>query len=197
MVCDKLDPVPATKIKNRFKVVRGDGFHGMNRMKVPVHHTLKKSFYIALMESWYSWDPAVFDEIISKLKEKGKSEKEIESLYVFHTTLFLSCCPRIVLPPSVLYWRVRAVFAFYGPMECPHTNKPLFNTRAWKKANNLLKEILEGYYSDIPGESYYRYRTDDNGEIRKNSLEMPLIECRQGTSDTEATHRQLRVVYRN
>jgi hypothetical protein len=68
---------------------------------------------------------------------------------------------------------------------------------AWGKANNLLKEILEGFFSDIPGVLYYRYCIDENGEQILNLLGFPLIECWRGTSDTKATHCQLRVGYQN
>jgi hypothetical protein len=40
---------------------------------------------------------------------------------------------------------------------CPHTNKPLFNKIAWGKPSNPLKEIIKGYYSDIPGVYDYIY----------------------------------------
>ena len=56
-----------------------------------------------------------------------------------------------MLPPSQLYWRVRAVFEIYGPMQDQKTGKPLFGDEAWKKANGVLKEILLGHCSDHPG----------------------------------------------
>jgi hypothetical protein len=58
----------------------------------------------------------------------------------------------------------------YGNKICPNINKPLFHNTAWKKANNLLKEILDGFYSDIPGVSYYRFKLNDNGDIAHNFL---------------------------
>jgi len=196
MKCSKLDEPPA-EINDVYKVVTGDGYHFVNRPQVPMHHTMKKSFFFAFMEAWYAWDPAKFALVVEKLKEEGNSEKEVEELYFFNTAIFLGCCPRIVPPPSVLYWRVRAVFAFFGPMICPNTGKPLFNDRAWGKANNLLKEVLMGYGSDVPGESYYRFLLDSNGEIARNRIGLRMVQCCRGTSDVEASHRQLRVTYRN
>ena len=196
ITCDKLDK-PPKKIYDKFKATQGDGYHGMSRPKVPVMHSLKKAFYIALMEAWYTWEPEKFGAIVEKLSTEGKSKKEIENIYIFNTSTFLACCPRVVPPPSILYWRLRAVFAFYGTKVCPHTSKPLFNDLAWAKVNNLLKEVLDGYYSDIPGIAYYRYRINEKGEQMFNSLGFAMIECWRGTSDTEAVHRQIRVGYRS
>ena len=39
-----------------------------------------------------------------------------------------------MLPPSKLYWRVRAVFELYGRIKDKTTGAPLFNEAAWKKA---------------------------------------------------------------
>jgi hypothetical protein len=54
-----------------------------------------------------------------------------------------------VLPPRLLYWHVHAVFAIFGNKVDSKTKKPLlFNVQAWKKANNIMKEILLEYYSN-------------------------------------------------
>lgn len=196
MDCPHLNPPPAV-IKDVFKSVTGDGYHFMERPPVPVRHSLKKAYKVALMEAWYSWNPEGFNEVVDKLKAEGKSDEQIEAVFFFNTAIFLGCVGRTVPRPSVLYWRVRAVFAFYGVKVCSHTGKPLFNETSWKKANNVLEEILKGYASDVPGETYYRLRLNDNGDIIKNRLGIPMIDCCRGTSDVEAFHRWLRVVFRN
>ena len=56
-----------------------------------------------------------------------------------------------VLPPKQLYLRVRAVYALFGPKIDTKTHKPLFNDTSWKKAKNVLDEILAGNVSDPPG----------------------------------------------
>jgi hypothetical protein len=45
---------------------------------------------------------------------------------------------------------VRAVYEVYGPATDSETGAPLFNSRAWKTAKNVLKEILAGHASDPP-----------------------------------------------
>ena len=70
----------------------------------------------------------------------------------------------MVLPPSLLYPRVRAVFQLYGNMVDAKTSVPLFNKTNWGRANNVLKEILAGHASDPPGVSFYQQRLNAKGE---------------------------------
>jgi hypothetical protein len=43
-----------------------------------------------------------------------------------------------------------AIVAFETKMDSS-TGSPLFNMGAWAKANNILEEIQQGYFSDPPG----------------------------------------------
>ena len=67
---------------------------------------------------------------------------------------------------------------FYAPS---HPGKPFFNAAAWKKANNLLKEIRAGLYSDPPGMRMYTYKME-NGKVKRNKYGMKMIECIRGTN---------------
>ena len=69
------------------------------------------------------------------------------------------------------------MYALYGNMTDSKTKKPLFNARAWKKANRVLKDILLGYYSDPPGIEMYTKKLRPNGSIKKNKYHMEMIEC--------------------
>merc|ERR1719223_2289639 len=104
----------------------------MNRPRVPVKHEVKKIFYWSLHNAFYVWNTE---------KMAGLTDDDIESMRYYNAKLFTRCVDREVPPPSILYWRVRAVFALYGPMIDSKTKKPLFNARAWTKANGVLKEI--------------------------------------------------------
>jgi hypothetical protein len=75
------------------------------------------------------------------------------------------------------------------------SKKPLFNARAWRKANNVLKEILLGYYSDPPGFSFYTNRLDKQGEPMVDQFRLALLNCNRGTNDVEAIHKQLVALY--
>ena len=70
------------------------------------------------------------------------------------------------------------------------SKKPLFNAEAWNKADNVLKEIMCGFYSDPPGFEMYNKKLR-NGKVMQNKYGMDMIECCRGTNRTEAYHKQL------
>ena len=141
---------PPDEIVNYFRAVLGDIFHGCDRCKIPMKHEYKKGYYVALREAFLEWDKDILEEFERRLKAAGWSEKEIKNAQYFNSEMFRKCVPRVAPPPNELYWRVRAVFRFYGDME-DSKGKKLFNDAAWKRANRLLEEIKLGYYSDPPG----------------------------------------------
>ena len=89
------------------------------------------------------------------------------------------------------YLRVRAVFEKMGNMTDSSTGKPLFNTTARKKANNVLKEILEGNAANLPGVEYYTQRLDSKGQPKVDRHGRALLDCERGTNRTEAAHKQI------
>mmetsp|Transcript_21287 Transcript_21287/g.32153 ORF Transcript_21287/g.32153 Transcript_21287/m.32153 type:complete len:343 (+) Transcript_21287:103-1131(+) len=172
--------------QDNYKAVQGDSYHGMNRFYIPMRHSFKKKIYVALKEAWFAWEPRMMQLICNKMKNSGDSEEDVKKILAWSA-----------LPSSKLYWRVRACISLYGKMICPNSGKPLFNDEAWKKARNLLKEIIEGYYSDIPGETYYRFLIDEKGRPVMKSWGFQKIECCRGTNRTEAVHRQYCATFRN
>jgi hypothetical protein len=113
----------------------------------------------------------------------------------YNSQLFLSCIEHVVPQPSILYWGVRAVFALYGPMIDSGPGKPLFTKKCWKKADGVLKEILLGLYSDLPGTSMYTKKLKNNSTVMKNKYGMIIIECHHGTNQTENYHKNLTVTF--
>ena len=163
--CSGLSPAPSPEsIRDNFSAVLGDPFHAIDRTKVPVKHEAKKAFFVALREAFFVWNTAKLEEFEGLLREKGWSDKEIENARFYSSEMFRACVDRVVPPPSVLYWRVRAVYVLYGRMIDSKTGKKLFNDKVWTKADNVLKEILTGYYSDPPGIEWYTPRLDDEGD---------------------------------
>ena len=189
--CPHLDAPPSPKdITNQYSSVLGDGFHAIHRPKVPTEHDSKKAYFVALQEAFYAWDPKKLEELKAHMRAAGQDDKDIEAEMYFNSKFFRACVPRRMLPPKQLYWRVRAVFVTYGGKRDAKSNKPLFNDRAWTKANNILTEILAGYYSDPPGYSFYSIKTKPNGEADTNKYGMVLYDCDRSTSGTEAKHKQ-------
>jgi hypothetical protein len=52
----------------------------------------------------------------------------------------------------------------FGPMTDAKTKAPLFNNAAWKKANNVLKEILASNATDPLGMVFYLQQLTAKGE---------------------------------
>jgi hypothetical protein len=71
----------------------------------------------------------------------------------------------------------------------PKLNVPLFNKAAWEKADNILKEISLGVYSDPPGLQMYHPQLNAKGGPAKDKLGYQLIECDRGTNNVENGHR--------
>jgi hypothetical protein len=83
------------------------------------------------------------------------------------------------------------VYALFGEQIDSQTKQPLFNVAGWKKAKNVLGEIIEGYASDPPGLDLYHYKLDSAGNPKYNSIGMPLLHCLRGTNITECHHKQM------
>jgi hypothetical protein len=151
----KLSPPPDGEIADVYSAVLGDGFHFIDRAKVPMTHPYKKGYFVAMRDAWYAWDPIILEKVKASLRESGLTEDDIAAKQYFNVAFFRERVPRVVLPPSALYWRVRAVYETFGPAVDSDTGKPLFNDAAWAKADNVLKEIVSGHASDPPGFVFY------------------------------------------
>ena len=151
-----------------------------------MHHEAKKGYYVALRQAFFQWDTDKLAEVISALKDvEGKSDADIEAMMYYNVDYFRQRVPRIVLPPSQLYPRVRAVFELYGQAKDSETDAPLFNNNAWKAAKNVLKEILAGLASDPPGVSFYSHRLNSNGDLAYDNHGIALLNC-----SNQSAHKQ-------
>lgn len=196
LCCDKLDAPPKPEqIVNRYSSILGDVFHAMDRAKVPVKHEAKKGYFVALREAMLPWDVNGIRELETKMRESGMEAEEIEAQKYYNARLFRECVQRRVPPPNELYWRVRAVYALYGNIVDSKTKKPLFNKKAWKKANNVLLDILAGYYSDPPDLDFYTKKLGKSGEVVQNRYGLDVVECFRGTNRTESYHKNLTVTF--
>jgi hypothetical protein len=137
-VVSMLDVAPTT-IDDRHFSVLGDSFHFMDIPKVPMHHDGKKGYFVALRQAWFQWDLIKLSDVKAILhEERGVNNAAIEAMLYYDVDYFCVRVPCIVLPPSLLYWQVCAVYEMYGPMLNSKTKAPLLNKAAWKKANSVL-----------------------------------------------------------
>lgn len=190
----KLD-APPDQIVNRFSSITGDAFHFQDRAKVPMHHEVKKAYHVALRDAWMIFDPVVLEEVKDVLRKNGFTEDDIDARMYYDFDYFRQRVPRRVPPPSVHYWRVRRVFELFGSIEDSKTKQPLFNDAAWRRANNVLLEILEGHAADAPGYVPYHQRLDSKGQPAVDQYSLALLDCSRGTSDTECAHKQIITAY--
>jgi hypothetical protein len=167
----------------------------MDRPNVSVKHEFKKPYFVALQEAFLAWRPELLADVKEILGSYGFSKEDIDARMYYDVGFFREQVDRRVLPPRQLYWRVRAVYAVFRNKIDSKSKKPLFNKRAWKKANNVVKEILVGYYSDPPGFSFYTNRLNRKGEPMEDKFGLALLNCNRGTNDVEAIHKQLVAIY--
>jgi hypothetical protein len=55
--------------------VLGDAFHHMDRAKVPVHHSFKNGFFVALRRAWFMFEPTAYEALKAKLRAGGLTDK--------------------------------------------------------------------------------------------------------------------------
>ena len=130
-----LGPIPDS-VKgnvNTYSAVLGDIFHFIDRIKVPIHHELKKAWKAALSRSFFIFDEKIMKIVTDALKkERNMSDKDIEKMLYYNTKFFYKRVPRVCPPSSVLYYRVRAVYDVYAH-RVDSSGRPLLNEAAKKK----------------------------------------------------------------
>lgn len=171
-----------------------DGFHVLSRVKVPEKHELKKAIKIAFMKALYSYDEMKLQEVIATLKSNGWTDREITSTLYYRPGFFSKRVERTCLQ---LYFRVRAVIVTFASKLNSKSGKPLFNGEAFKQWNNILNEILLGYYSDPPDHSFYSFDLDSEGWPKQDKYGLQIIRSTRGTSYVENVHRQYSATFDN
>ena len=160
-----------TKVEPKLTArVLGDLFHIMDRVKVPMHHDFKAVFQ-ALWALFFIMD-AGNAEIAKKFMGKKGRSWSIDMTFNFS---YIALRVKIMAPPPhMLYFRVKAVFDFFGENKDTKTRSLLLNHKARKKSYCVLKAILRGGYYDLPGPLYrlYYQKTDAYGGymVKKDSL---------------------------
>mmetsp|Transcript_6290 Transcript_6290/g.14227 ORF Transcript_6290/g.14227 Transcript_6290/m.14227 type:complete len:95 (-) Transcript_6290:1234-1518(-) len=74
-------------------------------------------YSVAFSEAMLCWNKDKLAELEAHMRKGGMDQSDIDKARYFNPSLFLACVDRRALPPSLLYWRVRAVFVTYGNMK--------------------------------------------------------------------------------
>ena len=101
-----------------------------------------------------------------------------------------------MLPPSFLYGQVRAVLVVYCTKLDADSKKSLFNKRAWKKANNLLEVLLDGFISNPPDLPLCLHQLNKKGDSKIDSDGFYLYHYIRETNLIELFHKSLVSAYR-
>ena len=154
-----------------------DAWHAMARIKVPKNHGFRHTFARALRDAIFVPDQRDREQISAYLESQHSSW---DSMLRTKAKWLWRRCKRIIPPPEQLYPAVSMVFQTFGPLRDAATNAPLFNARAVKDANNVLKLIQGGLLSDPIGINLYAQMGVD-----KQNGNLPLYRCWRGTNTAE------------
>ena len=133
-----------------------------------------------MREDFFAWDP----DMLQKVKDKKKkihnlSDDDIDSDMHFNADWWRERVFRKILPPSLLYWRVRSVYMFYGDKVDTSSKKMLFNKLAWNKANNVLQKIPDGNVSDPPNLQLYMHQLNKKGNLKKTRISFTCVTAQE------------------
>jgi hypothetical protein len=154
-----------------------DIWHAMARIKIPKEHGFRRPFARALRDAMLIPDIDGKKQIEAYLTSIGSSWDDVLQ---FNAKWLWKRCKRTIPPPELLYPLVKEVYLTYGPLLDCKTKQPLFNSRAWKDAGNVLKAIQAGLLSDPPGVPLYFQMGVD-----KKRGNLPIYRCARGTNSVE------------
>jgi hypothetical protein len=154
-----------------------DVWHAMAHIKVSKEHGFRRPFARALRDAILVPDAADKTRISLYLASVDTSWEDVLR---FNASWLWKHCKRIIPPPEQLYPLVKDVYAAFGSLLDAKTKQPLFNSRAWKDAGNVLKAIKAGFLSDPPGiPLYFQIGVD------KRHGNLPIYRCARGTNNAE------------
>ena len=132
-------PEPPQNIIDQYSAVLGSPFHACHRLLTPAGHEYNKPFFVSLSEAIYAWDEDDMEILYESIKKRlDMNINKFKLMRYYRRKYFCKRVRRHILPPSKLYWRVRATFEIYGNKKDSDSGKPLFNNRIWSKVKTVL-----------------------------------------------------------
>ncbi|KIK51784.1 hypothetical protein GYMLUDRAFT_251766 [Collybiopsis luxurians FD-317 M1] len=141
-----IESAPSLSESELYTRIKKDLFHAFHMIEVPANHGLKSTFSRIMRDHILSWDPVICERIDKVCREKLSTT--FEGMLARNPKWIQRRCPRYVPPPSVLVTVLQYVFQVFGHAKDAKTGVPLFNERAWQKANAVLDLARNGYLSD-------------------------------------------------
>ena len=168
----------------------------MLRPEVPQNHEYLNAYYYAMTNAMLTWDGEDLNRVKDILLDTDEwTEEDFDSALFYKPLFFKYRVKRIAPDVPFLYFAVRAVYVTFGNKRDSQTGEPLFDDAAWKKAQELLDEIKEGYYTDPPNTSsdapyaWYGYHFDDDEKtVRRDRYGIKMLNCRRGIKEAGQRH---------
>ena len=117
----------------------GDLFHYIDWPNILLHHEHKKSHKVTFLEAFLACNSNKLTKLKFAMNQDGISNADIKKKIYFNCDMFKECVDQRVLPPSLPYWQVCAVFISFENTMDSKSKKPLSNKMKWGKSDNILK----------------------------------------------------------
>lgn len=106
----------------------------------------------------------------------GLSVEEVEKKFEENYNYILARVQRHIPPPEQLMARLQSIHQIYASIEDHRTGQKLFNAKAQKEWDNLMKHVQSGCLSDAPGIPLYRDRDEKR---MRTGRRKPFYTCQQ------------------
>ncbi|PBL04493.1 hypothetical protein ARMGADRAFT_1070940 [Armillaria gallica] len=173
-LCKIIDSPPDSH--SEYQHIKKDIFHAFHMIPLPINHGLRLLFLCALHDHLMRWDPVMqkcLDGICRKM-----FNLTFEEMLAQRPRFIAARCPCHAPSPSILVPALKFIFDTFGNATDAKTGTPLFNKKAWEKANAVLELAHEGYLSDMDGVILYEKSKVDQFGIQKWT-------CLHGTNKVE------------
>ncbi|KAK0216019.1 hypothetical protein IW262DRAFT_1464506 [Armillaria fumosa] len=145
----------------QYQQIKKDIFHAFHMIVIPLNH-------------------GIVDAVCRKM-----FNLTFDEMLLCNPCFIAACTPHHIPTPSVLVHALEYIFAVFGNATDAKTGAPLFNKKAWKKAQAVTELAREGYLSDVDGVMLY-----EKADMDQYGLQ--LYVCTHGTNKVEGgPHRDI------
>ncbi|KAJ6536480.1 hypothetical protein DFH09DRAFT_1091440 [Mycena vulgaris] len=148
-----LSPIESlADVDSQYTRIKKDIFHAFHMIPIPAHG-LRAIFSRTLRDHIMRWDPVLRVQVDEVCRREFNASFDV--MLIRDPQWIKEHVPRYIPPPSVLVPAIQHVYNVFGNAPDAETGRPLFDKKAWEKANAVLELAREGYLSDIEGVVLY------------------------------------------